>query len=158
MRKRIVADSAPNDQPAEPNLLDLARVASVEVTSENPAHPIEAAFLASGNGWRAGGPGVQTLRLAFDAPSRVGRVRLTFRETDVARTQEFVLRWSADGGRSYCEVLRQQYTFSPPETTVEVEDYRVNLDGLTTLELRLVPNISGGDAVASVERIQVAVE
>jgi hypothetical protein len=60
-----------------------------------------------------------------------------------------VLRWSKDGGRSYREILRQQYTFSPPGATREVEDYTVNLDGVTALELTIVPDISGGDARAS---------
>ncbi len=32
----------------------------------------------------------------------------------------------------------------------------MNLDGVTALELRVVPTIGGGGAVASVERMQVA--
>lgn len=159
MRKRIIADTAPPDErPAESGWLDLPALATVEVTSEDPARPVEAAFQPDGTGWRAAGSGAQTLRLVFDAPTRVRRVRLTFREDEVARTQEFVLRWSADGGRSYREVVRQQYNFSPPGTTAEAEDYRVNLDGVTTLELRIVPDIGGGGAVASVERMRVATE
>ena len=157
MRKRIIADAAPpDDRPAGADWLDLATLAAVEVTSEDPAHPVEAAFRPDGTGWRATGPGAQTLRLVFDAPTRVRRVRLTVREAEVARTQEFVLRWSADGDRAYREVVRQQYTFSPPGTTAEVEDYRVDLDAVTALELRIVPDIGGGEAVASVERMQVA--
>jgi t-SNARE complex subunit (syntaxin) len=60
-----------------------------------------------------------------------------------------VLRWSKDGGRSYREILRQQYTFNPPGATREVENYIVDLDGVTALELTIVPDISGGDARAS---------
>lgn len=157
MRKRIIADPVPSEDRPRRGWLDLAAIASVEVTSENPAYPVEAAFV-DGAGWRAAGPGAQTLRLVFDTPTRVTRVRLTFHETEAARTQEFVLRWSADGGRSYREVVRQQYTFSPPGTTVEVEDYRAELDSVTALELRLVPDIGGGEAVASVERIEVTAE
>ena len=53
-----------------------------------------------------------------------------FEEEKRERTQEFVLRWSGDGGRSYREILRQQYTFSPSGSTREVEDYIVNLQGV----------------------------
>jgi hypothetical protein len=65
------------------------------------------------------------------------------------RTHEFELRWSKDGGRTYREILRQQYTFSTPGAAREVEDYTVNLDGVTALELTIVPDLSGGDARAS---------
>ncbi len=67
-----------------------------------------------------------------------------------------MLRWSGDGGRSYREILRQQYTFSPPGATREVEDYVVNLHGVTVLELRIVPDISRGDARASLILLRLA--
>ncbi len=159
MRKRIIADPCPPDhRPAESGWLDLGRLSTVEVTSEDPAHPVEAALVADrdgGSGWRAAGPGPQTIRLLFDRPTPVRRVRLVFREDVTARTQKFVLRWSGDDGRSYREIVRQQYTFSRPGTVEEVEDYRLDLDGVTTLELRVVPDIGGGGVVASVERMQV---
>ena len=79
-----------------------------------------------------------------------------FREELQDRTQEFVLRWSADNGQTYREIVRQQYTFSPPGTVREIEEYAVDLGGVTTLELRIVPDISGGDAFASLERMQLA--
>jgi len=95
-------------------------LAAVEVTSEDPEHPIKSALGAGpGAGWRAGGPGEQMIRLLFDRPARLRRVRLVFREPEAMRTQEFVLRWSTgDGGVR--EVVRQQYTFAPPGTTEEV--------------------------------------
>ena len=79
-----------------------------------------------------------------------------FHEGEQERTQEFVLRWSSDGGLSYREIVRQQYNFSPPDTTREVEDYTVSLDRVTALELSIVPDISGGDARASLARLQLA--
>ena len=72
-----------------------------------------------------------------------------FTEREVARTQEFVLRWSGDEGRTYRDVVRQQYTFSPPGTVREVEDYTVQLDHVTTLELHIVPDVNGGMVRAS---------
>jgi hypothetical protein len=51
--------------------------------------------------------------------------------------------------------VRQQWTFCPPGTTREVEDYRVELDGVTTLELAIVPNRSGGPVRATLDRWQI---
>jgi hypothetical protein len=34
-----------------------------------------------------------------------------FEENETARTQEFVLQWSSDGGLSVKEIVRQQWTF-----------------------------------------------
>jgi hypothetical protein len=86
----------------------------------------------------------------------VRRIHLVFHEDERERTQEFVLRWSPDGGQSYREILRQQYNFSPPGAIREVEDYEVNLDGVTVLEMTIVPDISGGSARASLAALRVA--
>lgn len=156
MRKRITgADTQDKPSPA-PAWLDVQHLAQVEVSSEQSAAPIEAALVPGhGPGWRAGGPGPQTVRLLFDSAQRLKRLRLVFVEDQHARTQEFVLRWSGDGGRTYREIVRQQFTFSPTGTTREVEEYTVDLDGVTTVELQLVPDISGGDAPASLASWQV---
>ena len=79
-----------------------------------------------------------------------------FHEDAHEHTQEFVLRWSPDGGKSYREIVRQQYNFSPPEVVREVEDYDVDLDGVTALELRIVPDISGGSVRASLTQLRLA--
>jgi hypothetical protein len=79
-----------------------------------------------------------------------------FQENERERTQEFLLRWSADSGQSYREIARQQYNFSPPGTTQELEDYAVELHGLTTLELIIVPDIRGGSSHASVAQLRLA--
>ena len=149
MRKQII-----NRGPKEPTSnghawLDLERLAQVEITSEETGHPIESALTTGGPGWRAGEAGKQAVRLLFDEPQALKHIHLVFEEGKRERTHEFVLRWSKDGGRSYREILRQQYTFSPPGSTREVEDYTVNLDGVTALELTIIPDISGGDARAS---------
>ena len=61
-----------------------------------------------------------------------------------------------DRGQSYREIVRQQYNFSPPEAIREVEDYDLNLDGVTALELTIIPDISGGSARASLAQWRVA--
>src|SRR6266487_649666 len=113
MRKRMVNQEPQNVAPVDQGWLDLQSVAQVELTSEDAAYPIEAALIpGAGSGWRAAQAGEQTIRLLFHEDQR-------------ARTQEFVLRWSPDGGQSYREIVRQQYNFSPPGMTRELEDYSV---------------------------------
>ncbi|MDH4250084.1 MAG: hypothetical protein OEY21_10305 [Nitrospira sp.] len=157
MRKRIINQDAQNLAPLEQSWLDLRRLAQVELTSEDAAYPIEAALMPrAGSGWRAAQAGEQTIRLLFDELQRVRRIQLVFHEDQQARTQEFVLRWSPDGGQSYREILRQQYNFSPPGMMREFEDYAVDLAGVTALELKIVPDISGGDARASLAQLRIA--
>jgi hypothetical protein len=153
MRKRLINPVSPVDE----RWLDVQRLAQVELTSEDAAYPIEAALIPSaGSGWQAAQAGEQTIRLVFDEFQRVRRIQLVFQEDQQARTQEFVLRWSPDGGQSYREIVRQQYNFSPPGVTHEFEDYAVDLAGVAALELRIVPDISGGEARASLAQLRIA--
>ncbi|HEY7652495.1 MAG TPA: hypothetical protein VIG07_06710 [Methylomirabilota bacterium] len=157
MRKRLISPAPREVATAEPQWLDVEKLAQVEMTSEDPEHPIESALLpGEESGWRAAQPGEQTIRLIFDRPQRLSRVWLLFIEPDTARTQEFVLRWSPDGGRSFREILRQQWNFGPPETIREMEDYRVELSGVTGLELTIIPDKSGGEARASLAQWRLA--
>ena len=86
----------------------------------------------------------------------IGRILLRFDEEEQGRTQEFVLRWLPEGQQSPREIVRQQYTFSPPGTNQEIEDYFVKLNGVTALELEIVPDISGGAAYASLAQMRLA--
>ncbi len=157
MRKHIITKGTQGVIPPDQNWLDLENLAQAELTSEDVSHPIESALKPNeGSGWRASEPGQQTVRLLFDKPLRVRRVRLVFHEDEQERTHEFVLRWSSDGGQSYREIVRQQYNFSLPDNTREIEDYTVDLVGLTALELSIVPNISGGSARASIAQLRLA--
>jgi hypothetical protein len=157
MRKRIIGHGPREVAAAEPGWMDLERLALVEITSEDVDHPIESALIpGTGSGWRAAQPGGQTIRLLFDKPLRLKLIRLVFQEDEQERTQEFVLLWSPDGGQSYREIVRQQYNFSPPEAAREVEDYDIDLDGVTALELRIVPDISGGSTPASLAQLRLA--
>jgi hypothetical protein len=158
MRKQIVTQGSQEPSTAEPDWLDLEHLTQVEVSSEEAAHPIESALIpGTGVGWRAAEAGEQTIRLLFDAPQRIRRIRLTFDEQmGRGRTQEFVLSWSPGGEQHYREVVRQQYNFSPPDVTSEVEDYVVDLDGVAALELVIKPDISGGLACASLVQLRLA--
>jgi len=157
MRKRIIGHGPGEVAAAEPGWVDLGLLAQVEITSEDVDYPIEAALIQNtGSGWRAAQPGEQTIRLRFDEPLRLKRIHLVFQEDEHERTQEFILRWSPDGGQSYRDLVRQQYNFSPPGAAHEVEDYDICLDGVTALELKIVPDISGGSARASIAQLRVA--
>lgn len=157
MRKRVTSRAPSDVSTSGPDWLDLEQLAQVEVTSEDAAHPVESALVTGEEAaWRAAQPGPQTIRLIFDRPQRLSRVWLLFIEPDITRTQEFVLRWSPDGGRSFREIVRQQWNFGPPETIREAEDYRVELSGVTVLELEIVPDKSGGDARASLAQWRLA--
>ena len=81
---------------------------------------------------------------------------LVFEETETERTQEFVLRWSGDGGRSFRKIVRQQWNFSPPNTIREVEEYQVEITDATVLELVIVPDISRGVARASLKSLRLS--
>jgi hypothetical protein len=156
MRKRIIGRDLGKVSAAEPNWLNLERLAQVEVTSEEAGHSIESALIPGlDTGWRAAQPGEQTIRLLFDEPLRLRRIHLAFHEDEQERTQEFALSWSPDEGQSFREILRQQYNFSPG-AAVEVEDYDIDLNGVTALELRIMPDISGGAARASLAQLRLA--
>jgi hypothetical protein len=157
MRKRIITRGTQDVIPPDQNWLDLDDLAEAELTSEDASHPIESALKpGKGPGWLASESGKQTIRLLFDKPLRVRRIRLVFQEDEQNRTHEFVLRWSSNSGQSYREIVRQQYNFSSPHNTLEIEEYTVDLVGLTALELSIVPDISGGVARASVSQLCLA--
>ncbi len=157
MRKRRIEQDNRKVSEMGHHWLDLENIAQVEMTSEDEAHPVESALVPGvGPGWRASGPGKQTLRLLFDEPQRIALIRLLFRDNNRERTQEFILRWSTDGGQSFHDIARQQYNFSLPDSTRELEDYRVNLDGVTALELCITPDISGGSTRASLAEWRIA--
>ena len=157
MRKRIIHPGTQGTSPDDyRDWLDLEQLVQVELTSEDAEHPIESALIMnSGSGWRAQQSGKQTIRLLFDKPYRIRRIQLLFQEDERARTQEFVLRWSPDAGASYREIVRQQYNFSPPGITRELEDYVVDLDGLKMLELSIIPDINAGEAIASLAQFRL---
>jgi hypothetical protein len=157
MRKRIIELDQEQNSDSGRKWLDIEKLAVVEVSSENDAFPIESALLPDkGSGWRASGPGEQIIRLVFDNPQRLRWIRLDFEESEIERTQEYVLRWSRGSGQSYQEIVRQQWNFSPEGATSEVEDYHIELPAVTILELNINPDISGRKAFASLKELRLA--
>jgi len=156
MRKRIVTPT-PTATHAQEDWLDLERAATVEVTSEDKDFPIESSLsLEPRQGWRAGQPGSQTIRLVFDEPQELKRISLVFEENEVTRTQEFVLRASSNPGGPFRDIVRQQWNFSAPTSTREIEEYSVQLSDVALLELTIVPDISGGAVRASLKSLRLS--
>jgi len=157
MRKTIILQAAENNPYSDLEFLDLESLAQVEITSECEQHPIEAALIEGlESGWQAVLPGEQTIRIIFDQPQTIQHILLMFDEHEQLRTQEFILLYSAGDDPSFHEILRQQYHFSPPTTTREIEHYNVNLNQLKVLELRITPDISGGVACAKLKQLRLA--
>jgi len=157
MRKRIIEPVQQGTVPTDQEWLNVDELAEVEITSEDPAHPIESALLPDrDSGWRAARSGKQTIRLLFTQPQRLRRIWLSFIEPSAERMQEYVLRWSGDGGQSFREIVRQQWNFSPQGATSETEDHQVELSGVTVLELTIIPDTSRGNAVASLAQLRLA--
>jgi hypothetical protein len=76
-------------------------------------------------------------------------MRLQFHESEIARTQEFAVRWSCRPDEPLKEVIRQQWNFSPEGAVVESEDYAVDLKEVSILELTIDPDGGAGKAHAS---------
>jgi hypothetical protein len=121
--------------------LDLETMARVEISSEDAAFPIEHALgVAATTGWRAAVTGPQVVRIYFDAPQKVRRIQVHVIERAAERSQEFAIFAETESGRR--EVVRQQFTFSPGGSSDEIEDYSVELDGVTMVELKIDPDRS----------------
>lgn len=156
MRKRIISQAPVKPLSTELPWLELEQIAEVEVTSEDPAYPIEAALTGQGSaGWRAGSPGEQTIRLIFEEPQSLRQLQLLFVEEKVARQQEFTLSWSAGEGEPVQEIVRQQYQFSPGGAVQELENYKVVIDGVRMVQLKIIPDRSGGPVHASLTHLRL---
>ena len=154
MRKSVIDPVTIHpEQRSEQEWLELEQMAKVEISSEDLNFPIESAFASGrGPGWRAAEKGKQIIRIIFDKPRPLRRIRLEFSETEIERTQEFTLQWSAESGGPFRDIVRQQWSFSPHGSTSEVEDYQVGLDSVSILELALRPDLTPDNAFATLAK------
>jgi hypothetical protein len=139
--------------------MPLEKITRAQLTSEDPGFPLENALslLAEWNEkrWRANETGPQTITLTFLQPVKIRRIFLQFVEGEHERTQEFSLRYVTQAGIQQ-EIVRQQWNFSPGGSTEELEDYTVELDGVTRLELRIDPDLGRNDVKATLDAWRVA--
>jgi hypothetical protein len=123
---------------------DIAMLATVFVTSEAVDSPIDHAFDyqrgPGGSRWVAGKAGEQKIILVFDTPQTIRTICLEIEEREVSRTQELHLSVMGDGIQEYRELPRQEYHFSPPDTTFEHEEWAVTAENITHLQLVLKPD------------------
>lgn len=140
IRKKLIQEAGAKGE----EWLDLGSCATFEVTSEDAASPLENALTADSKKWMASTPGEQIIRITFDQAQDISKICLLFEETATSRSQEFVLSWLRVGQSTWQEIVRQQFNFSPPNTTQEREVYTVRIERAAALELRIIPERSGG--------------
>lgn len=108
MRKRLIRPDPQTDRSHDEGCFDFTAAAVVEVTSEEEDGPVESALISGeARGWQAARTGAQMIRVIFDEPQALKLTRLESEAKETRRTQEFVLRWSPEGGYSVREIVRQ---------------------------------------------------
>jgi hypothetical protein len=95
------------------------------------------------------------IRLNFDHPQSIRRIRVEFREQTRERSQEFAL-FASSAAFQRRQLVRQQWTFSPGGSAIEVEDFSVDLTGVLSLELEIDPGRHDKQAIATLESLTIA--
>ena len=117
VRKRsLAADTVTIGRAADE--IDIACCATVAYSSEDPAHPVENLLDGQsgpgGTRWVSARPDTaEHIVVEFDQPRSISRLIYEVEETTRERTQEVRVEASDDGGRTYREILVQEYNFSP---------------------------------------------
>lgn len=159
LRKQVIPKPSLGPIPLEGEI-SIANVATVQVTSEETDHPIDNAFDPirgpGGSRWIAGALGEQSVTLVFDGPQTIRQIGIEVEELAVSRTQELSLSASSDGGRTYRELIRQEFNFSPPGTSFERELWSVSADAVTHLRLEIKPDKGGHVGRATLTSLTVA--
>jgi hypothetical protein len=147
LRKRqLEADGQTRARAA--NEIDITSCATVAYSSEDPAHPVEhlldGRFGPGTTRWISARPDViEQIVVEFDQPQLISRLVYEVEEAGRERTQEVRVQVSEDGGRTYRQVLVQEYTFSPQGATYQREEQRLNFHQVSHLRLTIVPNKNG---------------
>jgi hypothetical protein len=146
LRKQILTEWPMSSTPRTGEK-EIAAIATVWVTSEAIDNPIDNAVDnrrgPGGSRWVAAEPGEQRLILAFDQPQTLRTITVEIEEPAVSRTQELQVAVSTDSGQTFQELRRQEYTFSPPGTTFEREEWTITVDGVTHLQIVIIPDKGG---------------
>jgi hypothetical protein len=147
LRKRRLTTDRAASASAEGEL-DIASCATIAFTSEDPLHPVEHMLDgSSGPGatrWTGARPDtIEQILLEFDKPQVLSQFVYEVEEATRERTQEVHVEVSEDGGRTYRQILVQEYNFSPAGATFQREQQRLNLRQVSHLRLTIVPNKNG---------------
>src|SRR5215470_7200287 len=143
LRKRRLEDDAATSARAADEI-DIVSCATIAYSSEDPAHPVEHMLDGrSGPGatrWISARPDtIEHIVVEFDHPQSISRLVYEVEEAMRERTQEVRVEVSEDGGRTYRQILVQDYTFSPGGATYQREEQRFNVRPVTHLHLTIVP-------------------
>jgi F5/8 type C domain-containing protein len=160
LRKRLMSASRPvADAFSHLHEIQIDECATIHYSSEDSAHPIEHMFDGSaGTGstqWRSARPNTtEAIVLEFDEPQHIAQLVYEVEECSVERTQELRVEVSHDHGRSFRQVLVQEFTFSPRGANYECESLSLELLNVTQLRLTIVPNKSGS-GTASISSLRL---
>jgi hypothetical protein len=159
IRKHLMMSEQRSTFPESSGEIDIAKHAMLGYSSEDPHHPldhlIDGRCGRGGTRWASARPNAtELIVLEFDRPQRISHLVYEVEECRQARTQEVRVEVSADGGRTYRQVLAQDYTFSPQGATFQHEDLRLDLAALTHLSLTIVPN-KDGSGIASLTSLRL---
>ena len=147
VRKRLLSKEGGN--PASfAGEIDIASHAVLAYTSDDPDHPIDNLIDGHyGRGstfWAGAEPNtMERIIVEFDRPQSVSWIIYEVEDCVCARTQEMSVEVSSDRGRTYRQMLVQEYTFSPDGATFQREVQRLNLPPISHLRLTIVPDKHG---------------
>lgn len=148
LRKRPLEAGAATAGARATGEIDIVGCATIGYSSENPAHPVEH-MLDERCGpvatrWISAHPDtVEHIVVEFDQPQAISQLAYEVEEAERERTQEVRVEVSEDGGRTYRQILVQEYNFSPAGATYQREEQRFNFLRVSHLRLTIVPNKSG---------------
>lgn len=106
--------------------------------------------------WSSDSPGEQIIEMRFHEPMSVSLLRIISSELQQSRTQEMTVWASLHRGEQHREVVRQRFNFSPIGPTEEIEQFVVQLEDVSAIQLRVVPSIDGRRAIARIGGVWVA--
>jgi hypothetical protein len=92
----------------------------------------------------------------FDSPQTIRRIGVEIEEVAVSRTQDLSVSVSSDGGRTYRQLVRQEFNFSPPGTSFEHEEWSIVTDAVTHLRLEIRPDKGGRIGLATLTTLSLA--
>jgi hypothetical protein len=107
--------------------------------------------------WSADEPGEHTIDIQFYTPVTLRRLRLVFEETALGRTQELTVWVTLHRSELHKEVIRRTSTFGPTATQI-VEDYPCAIEQVSTIQLRVVPDIDGRRRRTQIRSLQIVAD
>jgi hypothetical protein len=133
--------------PVPTDVVDVAGVASVEVTSEQELYPIDHLFDGligpGGSCWVASSAGPQLVTLRFHAPRHIGDVVVESEERWESRTQRIDVAAyrapPAPGTAPAVEGASQLFEYAPYRESFHRATWTIAAEGITELHVRVTP-------------------